>query len=248
MEHERSNRMKVGFAGFILLAACHHGSGQSRAEETRRTSALAPPVFVNPYANAAVDCRSASTLLSRRSGDGTPDMAPPLSRIRSCPTQAGVLLAALIDSSRQVRDTDELQRRTWLTQYVHDARILAAATSVARDADAAVEARLAAIRTMIWSKTPGQLLTLSMMQTNPGCDPARCYSTYEGHFYGPSPARGPQPDTTSWPVMGTAMRSGYAAATDSVFTALIANDTSASVRNAAAIGVRFPPAQQLRGR
>lgn len=238
--------MKILLAAIVVLVACHHGRSQPSAARTPSAPQLAQPVFVNPYANADVDCRSAAALL-RRADDGTPIMGPSLWRVRSCPTQAGILLAALLDSSRHVRDTSEMERRTRLTQYVHDSRLLAAAMNVASDADATVDARLAAIRTMIWSKSPGNHLTMSMMRTTPRCMPP-CHSSYEGHFYGPSPYQGPEPDTTTWPVSGAPMRAGYVVAIDSMFTALVLTDTSESVRNAAAIGLRFPQAARLRGR
>ena len=138
----------------------------------------------NPYASAAVDCRSAASLL-RRGAEPTPHMAPPLWRVRACPEPAGRLLAALLDTSRQVADTGELDHRTWLTQYVHDARILEAAVRVAADTTAAPAARVAAIRTLIWMKSPGMLLSMTMMFGTPRCIPPLCVSTYEGHYYGP---------------------------------------------------------------
>jgi hypothetical protein len=201
-----------------------------------------PAATSNPYASAAIDCRSAATLL-RRGTEATPQMAPPLWRIRACPEPAGGLLGALLDTSRLVADTAELERRTWLTQYVHDARILDAALRLAADETAQPPARVAAMRTLIWMKSPGMFLTMTMMFGTPGCVPRECESSVEGHYYGPYT----RPDSTSgWPVFGQPAATGYAARIDSVVRAIVEDPaTPANVRSAAQLVVRFPMAERL---
>ena len=199
-----------------------------------------------PFASARQDCRSAETLL-RPSPTGTPSMSPPLWRVRACPERAGLLLAKLLDTTRQVSDTAEVQRRTWLTQYVHDARITGMAMDVSTDAGATVPARLAAVRALIWSKSPGHMLPMVVMYARPSCLPSFCSSTYEGHFYGPGMI--PTSPPTPWPVFGAPMRPGYAARIDSVLRQLLlAEATPPAVRGAAEWALVYPPSQRLGGR
>jgi hypothetical protein len=174
-------------------------------------------------------------------------MAPPLWRVRACPTTAGIHLAALLDTSRTLSDTSELEHRTWLSQYVHDGEILRTALAVAGDGSAHQAARVAALRTLIWMKSPGHHITLHQMTSMPSCPPERCTSTYEGHFYGGGPMLG---DTTTWPVYGTPMPPRYPLLIDSLAHALIAEPRAPQVvRQAAALVVRYPPAtQRLHGR
>jgi hypothetical protein len=234
--HSAETMKIIYLLGAALLSACH----------LPRNSPVRQDVG-HPYASAATDCRSAEALL-RPSDQGTPIMSQRLWRLRACPARAGMLLAEVMDSSRQVSDTGELHRRTWPTQYVHDSLILAAAMNVASDGGATVPARLAALRTLIWQKTPGHMLTMAMMMTTPGCIPSSCASTYEGHFYGPSWLQGPTRDTTSWPVFGAIMPTGYADRIDSLLTTLGASGSDSTLRRAAGVALRFPPARRLNGR
>ncbi len=200
---------------------------------------------LNPYAMAEIDCASAAMLL-RRTSEGTPHMAPPLWRVRACPTTAGRLLAVLLDTSRAVSDTAEMEHRTWLTRYVHDAAILETALAVACDGDAHFVARIAALRTLIWMKSPGQLISLTQMVSAPTCPPKRCSSSSEGHFYRGGPMLG---DTITWPVYGTPMPAMYPHLIDSI-AAAVTQDVHAPqlVRHAAALVARYPPSAHLRGR
>lgn len=199
----------------------------------------------NAYADPERDCQSAATLLGP--GDGpTPQMAPALWRVRACPTQAGEILAALLRSVRTVSDTSALDDATWLTQYVHDAHILAAGLDVAVDSAAAPEARVAALRALLWSKAPGHLLPLRLMIVPPSCDPRSCSSTFTGHFYGGGPVLG---DTTRWPVFGAPMPNDYATRIDSVAIVLERRPaTPEPVRRAAQLVRGFPRDRELADR
>jgi hypothetical protein len=200
---------------------------------------------INPYADAERDCRSATTLLAP-AREPTPHMAPALWRLRVCPARAGELLAAVLLNSRTIADTGQLEARTWLTHYLHDARLLAAGAEVATDSLATPEARLAALRILLWSKAPGHLVPMRTMVERPGCDPRRCRSTYTGHFYGGGPIAG---DTTSWPVFGTPMPAQYVTKIDSIARLVeIAPGTPMVVQRAARVVRQFPPDPELKGR
>lgn len=202
-------------------------------------------VPANPYADARRDCRSAAALLDR-GREPTPRMSPQLWRVRACPARAGQLLAGLLRESRTTADTAQLEVNTWLTQYVHDANLLASGMDVASDSAASPEARWAALRVLLWSKAPAHPLSLQEMLEPPECDPQRCRSTYTGHFFGSGPFPG---DTTDWPVFGTVMPSGYVARIDSV-AHLLADDpgTPPAVRRAAGLVLLFPPDRELGSR
>ena len=198
----------------------------------------------NPYASEAVDCRSAATLL-RRGTAPTPVMAPPLWRVRACPERAAELLAALLDSSRQIADTSELDRRTWLAQYVHDARITRVALLVADDEAAQPVARVAAVRILVWMKSPGQRLSIQSIVAGPSCMPPLCYSTYEGHFFGPDPYS--MDSASVWPVVGRVMEDTYAERIDSALSSVAARPTTvAVVRKACEVAMQFPMASRLK--
>ena len=222
-----SNSSLVAGLLIAVLSACHQPGN----------------TFRNPHASAEVDCRSAAMIL-RRSSQGTPHMVPPLWRIRACPERAGELLATLLDTSRHVADTAELEHRTWLTQYVHDARILDAARRVAGDTTAQPMARMAAIRSLIWQKSPGHHLSFRMMMINGQyCFPPGCKSTYEGHFYGPMVTT----DTTGAPVFARLPLDSYEIQIDSVLISITRQPgTDPLVRSAAKTALRFPIAERLR--
>ena len=199
----------------------------------------------NMYADATRDCQSAATLLAP-GREPTPEMAPALWRVRACPARAAEILATVLRDSRTTTDTARLEAATWLTQYVHDAQLVSAGIDVATDGRATPEARVAALRTLLWSKAPGHFMPLQAMATGPSCDPRQCYSTYTGHFYGGGPVRG---DTIRWPVFGTPMPARYAASIDSA--AAVAERTSGTpeiVRRAAAVVRQFPSDRELGGR
>jgi hypothetical protein len=213
----------------LLLAAC----------TGRRTAGT------NSYADVDRDCRSAATLLAP-GGGFSPHMAPPLWRVRACPARAGEILAVVVQETRSVADTGRLEAATWLAQYVHDARILAAGIAVATDSGAAPEARVAALRVLLWAKAPGHLVPLHAMVSGPPCRPPRCVSSYTGHFYRAGPIAG---DTTTWPVFGTPMPPAYVAQIDSVASLIEGSSTAPPiVRQAARVTRAFPPDRELEGR
>lgn len=157
-----------------------------------------------------------------------------------------MLLAALLDTTRQVADTGILEARTRLTQYVHDQRILEVAMSVAKDSQATVPARLAAIRSLIWTKSPGHMLPIEKMYSVSTCFPPTCRSSYEGHFYGPGMVAIDPP--TPWPVFGKPMHAQYVMRIDAALQELAALRAPVEVQRAAAFALRFPAAPQLNGR
>ena len=188
---------------------------------------------------------SATTLFAP-GREPTPEMAPALWRVRACPARAGEILAAELYDVRTTTDTARLEEATWLTQYVHDAHLVSAAIDVATDNLATSEARIAAIRVLLWSKAPGHLMPLRAMLSGPSCDPRMCFSTYTGHFFGGGPVAG---DTIRWPVFGAPMPPRYAATIDSV--ALATERASAApdiVRRAAGIVRQFPSDRELTDR
>jgi len=197
------------------------------------------------YADSARDCQSAATLFAP-GREPTPEMAPALWRVRACPARAAEILANALRDSRTVTDTARLEAATWLTQYVHDAHLVTAGIEVATDSLAAPEARIAAFRTLLWSKAPGHFVPLHAMVTGPSCDPRRCHSTYTGHFYGGGPVLG---DTIRWPVFGTPMSARYAATIDSAAAGVEqAAGTPGMVRRAASVVRQFPSDRELGGR
>jgi hypothetical protein len=213
----------------IIAAACAHGQ----------------PNSIHPFADSVRDCQSLATLLAPER-EPTPSMAPALWRVRACPVRAGEILATELRNSRNEADTSRLEQATWLTQYVHDAHVLSAALAVAADPLASAEARVFALRALIWSKAPGHPVTLQTMRTGPSCDPRQCYSTYAGHFYGGGPILG---DTIRWPVFGAPMPIGYGNVIDS--TALVVERSQGVpevVRRAATIVRQFPQDRELAGR
>jgi hypothetical protein len=198
---------------------------------------------LNPYADPALDCRSFETLISR-SGEATPHMSRPLWRVRACPERAARIFAKAVRDTYQSSDTAVLGRTTWLTQYVHDQRILDAAEWVATNPASAELARISALRVMIWQKAPGHGVGFR--------DLARgetvwltTRSSYTGHFYHGMIVG----DTMPWPVFARPMRPDYVKRIDSVARRLHADTTvPASVRRAAHLTWRFPPDRELKGR
>jgi hypothetical protein len=194
----------------------------------------------NAYADPERDCQSAATLLARGS---TPT---PLWRLRACPARAGELLAQLLRDSRVVTDSARLEEATWLTQYVHDAHLVAAGVEVSADSQATPEARVAALRVLLWSKAPGHHVSLRTIIDGPVCIPPRCRSTFTSHFYRGGPVRG---DTTTWPVFGMPMPRTYVGTIDSVASFIEASPNApVMVQRAARTVNRFPPDPEMMGR
>jgi hypothetical protein len=201
------------------------------------------PSAASPYADPERDCQSTQTLLAPGRGP-TPQMAPALWRVRACPARAGELLAHALESTRLVSDSGQLEAATWLTQYVHDARILSSGIAVAADTAATPEARVAALRVLLWAKAPGHLVSLQAMSSGPQCIPPMCRSSYTGHFYNGGPT---MVDTVVWPVVGIPMPPGYTSRIDSVAREIASSpSTPGLVRAAARVVIDFPPDRELK--
>jgi hypothetical protein len=174
-------------------------------------------------------------------------MSRTLWRIHECPEQAGAIVAELLTSSRPEQDTAAVQGATSLAQYVHDARVLAAALALALDSGATLAARLGALRALLWAKAPGHsYYSLSTLLKPPECVRPSCFSSYTSHFYRGGPVAG---DTTRWPAFGRPMPAGYVARIDSA-AAYVEHDpgTPESLRSAARHVRMFPPDPELEGR
>ena len=139
-------------------------------------------------------------------------MARPLWRLRACPERAGAALGQTIEAMGSLSDTVELERRTWLTHYVVDDRIIAAALAVAGAPTTSPEARIYALRTLTWQKAPGHPLTVWGLTDRP--PPARGLSpssSYTNHYYTDlGYGSGEHP----WPVLGKLPDEDYVARMD----------------------------------
>lgn len=176
-------------------------------------------------------------------GEPTPQMSPALWRVRACPDRAGELIADTMRAARNATGLRELDDVTFLTQYVHDRHIVDAAVEVAQADSASTEARIAALRALVWAKAPGHPIPLRTMASGPPCVPRSCFSTYTGHYYGPGPIAG---DTMQWPVLGEQTADDYVQRIDSVAAALVDDATVPSdVRAAPRTVLRFPQDRQL---
>ncbi len=193
----------------------------------------------------ARECQTAAQL--RASSEvGGPNMSRTLWRVHECPELAGAIVAGLLSGTRSEHDTTAVQEATSPTQYVHDARVLAAALALTTDSAATVPAHLGALRALLWAKAPGHPYhSLSALVGSPDCVRPYCSSSYTGHFYHGGPVAG---DTTRWPAFGRPMPTGYVARIDSV-AAQIDHDPGApeSLRAAARLVRAFPPDLELEG-
>jgi hypothetical protein len=193
----------------------------------------------------ARECQTAAQLRAP-SDAGGPHMGRTLWRVHECPEQAGAIVAELLTDTRSEHDTTAVQEATSLAQYVHDARVLAAALALASDSGATLAARLGALRALLWAKAPGQpYYSLSTLAAPPECMRPRCWSSYTGHFYRGGPVAG---DSTRWPAFGRPMPAGYVARIDSA-AAYVEHDARApeSLRYAARHVRMFPPDPELEG-
>jgi hypothetical protein len=193
----------------------------------------------------ARECQTAAQLRAP-SDVGGPHMSRTLWRVHQCPEQAGALIAELLSDTRLEQDTTAVQQATSLTQYVHDARVLAAALALATDSAATIPARLGALRALLWAKAPGHpYYSLSALTAPPECVRPRCLSSYTSHFYRGGPVAG---DTTRWPVFGRPMPDRYVDRIDSA-AARIEHDSSTpeSLRTAARHVRLFPADPELAG-
>ena len=128
--------------------------------------------------------------------------------------EAGAVLSLAIETMGPVADTLELDRRTWLTHYVVDNRIIDAALALVADEGNAPEARIYALRTLIWQKAPGQLVTTKALTARPPkATESQTSSSYTTHYYtGLGYGTGEYP----WPVLGMLPDENYIARMDSL--------------------------------
>ncbi len=131
-------------------------------------------------------------------------------------------------------------------QYLHDAQLLAAGIDVAMDTLAAPEARIAALRVMLWSRAPGHRVSLRDMYDGDACGSRPCGSSYTSHFYGHGPFAN---DTASSLTFGEPMPQGYVERIDSVAQRIAdRSGTPDMVLRATRVVRRYPTDRQLRGR
>ncbi len=193
---------------------------------------------------ATTACEAAATILI--SGPDSTSSLAARRLIRACPVRAGELLAPFLRESRAMTNLDQLDVRTRSMQYLHDAQLLAAGIEVATDTLAAPEARVAALRVMLWTKAPGHAVTMRDMIGSDGCGSRACLSSYTNHFFGRGPFAG---DTTSSLTFGEPMSPGYVAQIDSVAQLVaIFRSNPDIVQRAARVVLRYPTDDQLGGR
>lgn len=99
------------------------------------------------------DCRLASQIVSRGTPDQHRDWA--LSTIRHCGADGATALVQALRSLRSTRDTSILDQYFGPTRVLRDRKLLDFSTELATDERAAPEARVFAIRTLIWFLNPG---------------------------------------------------------------------------------------------
>jgi hypothetical protein len=148
--------------------------------------------------------------------------------------------------SSTVHDTAALERGTWLTHYVVDEGLINAALDVARDQTAAPQARVYALRTLIWQRSPGHSLTYEMLGVIPADTGriAHTSSSYTGHYYTGRGYGGDPP--YPWPVFGRLPSSDYLERTARALRSLQnSQGLPASVANAIAYALALPPDDEL---
>ncbi|HEX8393736.1 MAG TPA: hypothetical protein VF665_15455 [Longimicrobium sp.] len=74
-------------------------------------------------------------------------------------------LARAISAARASTDTALLDRLTFVTAWLRDGRVFTTALEIARDPAASAEARIFAIRTLIWTLNPGTGLNYASLIT-----------------------------------------------------------------------------------
>ena len=191
------------------------------------------------------ECQSLQQLL----GPSEPElhMVRPLWRIRGCPRLAATVLSEAVRSSSPVRDTADLERRTWLTHYIVDDDLISAALDVVRDSTATPQSRVYAVRTLIWQRSPGHLLTYEMLAVLPvdSARIARTVSSYTGHYYTGRGYGGDPP--YPWPVVGRVPPAGYLERTAQALRGSLQSSKRlpASVANAMAYALALPPDEEL---
>jgi hypothetical protein len=98
------------------------------------------------------ECRLAAQVIS--TGNPAPRKDWALAVIRTC-REGGAALARAISRARTNPDTAALNALTAPTVQLRDGAVFATALEIAGDRSASVEARVFAIRTLIWSMYPG---------------------------------------------------------------------------------------------
>jgi hypothetical protein len=103
------------------------------------------------------DCRIAVQVVASGRPVANQDWA--LSRLRSCGTDAGRVLAEILPRLANSTDTVRLNRHFSPTREIHDGQIFRVAMTLAADRRASAQARVFALRSLIWSGVPGRILS-----------------------------------------------------------------------------------------
>ncbi|HST58372.1 MAG TPA: hypothetical protein VLK84_06790 [Longimicrobium sp.] len=136
----------------------------------------------------------------------------PEGRVLACPVQAGAAIAAELERLRFSGDTALLERATGLVHYLHDARVIRTAASIATDPRASVEARVNGIRVLAWARAPSKSFGLEWYASEPEPQDGRVEveSSYTSHYY----HGGYGPPELVYPVFGEVVPRDFLAAID----------------------------------
>lgn len=126
--------MAVAGAALLLLPIGVHGQANTDSVKHRN------------------DCRLAAQTVT--TGRPAVHMDWALRIIRTCP-RAGGDLARTLSELRTSSDTGVLKRVTAPTDWLIDGRIVEAALAILKDRGASMDARIFAVRPLIWSLSPG---------------------------------------------------------------------------------------------
>lgn len=163
------------------------------------------------------DCRLATQAVT--TGHPAVKIAWALRYIRTCPS-AGPALAAALVTARESRDTASLARITAPTDWMRDRAVFDAALALVQDRGASAEARVFAIRPLIWSLWPGGELNYGHLVDTDGDGVWSC--------------GGMGPSAEGEITEGTPLAAGWVARAHAVARAIVADSTApASVRQAA---------------
>jgi hypothetical protein len=150
----------------VLTAGCAAGPGRE--------------IPIRPDA----ECRTVAEL-NRPARGPSYNAVRPLKRVRACPMQAGAAISAELERLRFSRDTALLEQATWLVHYLHDARVIRTAASIATDPRASVEARVNGFRVLAWARAPSKSFGLDWYGSEPEPEDGRIevQSSYTSHYY-----------------------------------------------------------------
>lgn len=163
------------------------------------------------------DCRLAAQVIS--TGQPLPRREWALAVIQGC-REGGPALARAMQESRLSSDTAYLNSLTWPAIRLRDGEIFQAAMQVAADRGASTQARVFAIRTLMWSMYPGG-----------GLDYADLADLVQGR---PRSCFGPGPSTHTSVTQGTALPADFVARAKALAKTLDHDATEAlAVRRAA---------------